>query len=124
MKGGKPQGNPHDEASPVRAPPELPQLHQWQQGNAVKMALAQRGVSPAARLLLVHLCQYLNVNFECYPSQGRLAAEMGLDLRTVRRLVAELGQAGLIEVTRKWKMNRYKLVFLTRNHVEKTVDGI
>ncbi|MFN5975042.1 MAG: helix-turn-helix domain-containing protein, partial [Planctomyces sp.] len=53
-------------------------------------------LSPSARLLLRSIVDYCGNESCCWPSSRRLAAECGLSIRQVRRLLRELEASGWI----------------------------
>lgn len=106
-----------------QAGPFVPQLPTWRRAAAARLALKQHAVSLPARLLLVHLCFYANDELECWPSQATLAAEADLSARQVRRLIDELQLAGLISISKPWKINRYRLNFIESGVVSNHVDN-
>jgi DNA-binding MarR family transcriptional regulator len=60
-------------------------------------ALAHSGLRPAARRVLARLIEHLNLETgRCDPGITRLAADLGLDPRSVRRAVDQLVAAGLV----------------------------
>lgn len=63
--------------------------------DAVQWALAQHGLSPAAKLVLVALV------LDPKRSQTQLAALVGIDVRSVRRVVTKLGTLSLLRVDRR-----------------------
>ena len=54
-------------------------------------------LSPQARCLYMILASYANAEQICWPSRSRLAADIGLSVRTVARLLKGLEGVGLIE---------------------------
>ncbi len=84
-------------------------------------------LSIGARLLIAVLKSYAWNGSTCYPGQERLAAELGVSSRTIRRLLCELRDAGLLIIQRGEgrRTNTYVLMFeneetnrkkLTRNN--------
>lgn len=57
--------------------------------------------SPSAKAVLLILADYADERWSCYPSQGRIAAESELGERTVRRVLRELEDRGLIKRQRR-----------------------
>jgi len=53
-------------------------------------------LSPTAKLLWGRLSQFAGRNGQCYPTQYRLAEELGCVPRTILRALKELEDAGLI----------------------------
>lgn len=60
--------------------------------------LCRREISSSAKLLYARLCQHAGEDGKAFPGGEKLAEEIGASVPTVRRLVAELKEAGLIEV--------------------------
>lgn len=55
------------------------------------------GLSLGAKLLWARLAQYAGQNGACYPSQQRLASDLGLSVRQIRRLISELVSKEFLE---------------------------
>jgi hypothetical protein len=66
--------------------------------EAVKLTRAARGIGSAARALLFDLALYANVDREAHVSQRRLADDLDIDVRRVRRIINELVIMGYIVV--------------------------
>lgn len=64
--------------------------------QAITAAFALEGVGPSEKLLLLALANYADEHGRSYPSQKRLAGDTGLSERTIRRLLAEMADAGLL----------------------------
>lgn len=65
-------------------------------------AISKPGLTHKALKLYVVLCTYANGStLECYPSQKRLAGDVGCSTRTIIRLTSLLEMLDLIEVTRR-----------------------
>lgn len=62
----------------------------------ITKALALRGVSQGAKLLLIVLANYADEDGECWPSQKRLAEDTSMTDRGVRKLLSGLVLSGLI----------------------------
>ena len=69
--------------------------------QAITAAFALEGVGPSEKLLLLALANYADENGRSYPSQKRLASDTGLSDRTIRRLLAEMADAGLLTRTER-----------------------
>jgi hypothetical protein len=65
--------------------------------------LRYTGISQGAKLAWARLSQYSGENGYCYPSQKKLAEELGTSDKTIRKYVNELIQVGLIEVVKPSK---------------------
>ncbi len=77
-------------------------------------------LSPTAKLLWGRLSQFAGRNGQCYPSQYRLALELGCVPRTIQRGLKELEKAGLMRrrspsgKARLWKATtRYEFIWST-----------
>lgn len=64
--------------------------------DATRWAWGVSGIRPAWKLVLLSLADRAGEARTCWPSLGRLAADTGLDLKTVRRALNELCGRGLI----------------------------
>jgi hypothetical protein len=79
------------------------------------MAAAYESRSPAARFVLVMLALHADTTDWAWPSIPTLAAETGLERRTIIRALHELEHSGqLVAHRRPGKTTRYRLVFATR----------
>lgn len=81
-------------------------------------AILQRGLKPATKLVLWHLCDRHNPDYGCFPSQDRLAHDAEVSRATLNRHLDVLEDAGLIRriqrihpVTRRQLSTRYLLGF-------------
>lgn len=86
--------------------------------KATNWAIQQRGLSPATKLVLWHLCDRHNPDFGCFPSQDQLAADAEISRASLNVHLEKLETAGLIrrqrrvdEDTRKQKSTCYILGF-------------
>ena len=86
--------------------------------KATNWAIQQRGLAPATKLVLWHLCDRHNPDFGCFPSQDQLAADAEISRASLNVHLEKLETAGLIrmqrrvdEETRKQKSTRYILGF-------------
>lgn len=64
--------------------------------EATNWAIKQRGLKPAAKILLWHLADCHNPAYGCFPSQEYLAEHAEMSERSVRRHLEELEELGLI----------------------------
>jgi hypothetical protein len=55
------------------------------------------GLPPLAKILYGTLCLYSGRNGACYPSQARLARDLGVTARHINTLLGKLEKAGFIE---------------------------
>lgn len=62
----------------------------------VSAAWAVKGLSPAAKLVLVRLADMANDEGVCWPSYASIARDCEIDRRSVRRIVASLEAAGIV----------------------------
>lgn len=68
--------------------------------EAITWALHARGISPTAFRLLIQLCSHVNStrdDFEVWPAHATVAEECEISVSGVRRHLAELIEAGLVE---------------------------
>lgn len=86
--------------------------------NATNWAIQQRGLMPATKLVLWHLCDRHNPDFGCFPSQDQLAADVEISRSSLNTHLEKLEAAGLIrrhrrhsEGTHRRKSTRYILGF-------------
>lgn len=78
--------------------------------SAVTWAFSVRAPSHAAKLVLLAIAAHVDEAGRGYPASDRLSAITGVSTRGVTRAIAELEQAGLIEVNRaSWRGNTYAL---------------
>lgn len=63
------------------------------------------------KLLLILLNDYLGKNEWCFPSQSRMAADLRIGPRQVRRLIADLLDANVIETERVGRTNHYRILW-------------
>lgn len=65
-------------------------------------AIRERQFNHASdKLILMILTDYVNGDDECFPGNARLAPEVGVDERTVKRILARLTEAGIVERYRR-----------------------
>ena len=69
--------------------------------QAITAAMALRSTSPSEKLLLLVLANYADENMRCWPSQRRLADDTGLTDRTIRKLLSDMEQRGIIARTER-----------------------
>ena len=86
--------------------------------DATNWAIQQRGLRPAAKIVLWHLCDRYNPDYGCYPSQERLAHDCEMSRSSLNNQLDALENAGLIvrersnnQKTKKRQNTRYKLGF-------------
>ena len=85
---------------------------------ATDWAIQQRGLHPAAKLVLWHLCNRHTLGSGCFPSQDQLTADTEISRASLNTQLRRLEDAGLIRRQRRpgqgpkqWKSTRYILGF-------------
>lgn len=85
---------------------------------ATNWAIQQRGLPPATKLVLWHLCDRHNPDFGCFPSQAQLAEDAEVSRSQLNVHLQRLEAAGLIrrvqrvdEATNRQQSTRYILGF-------------
>lgn len=85
---------------------------------ATNWAIQQRGLKPATKIVLWHLCDRHNPDFGCFPSQARLAEDAEMSVSALNAHLARLEAAGLIRRlrchdprTHRRQTTRYILAF-------------
>lgn len=86
--------------------------------QATNWAFQQRGLKPAARVVLLYLADRHNPDYGCFPSQDQLAADCEMSRSGLNNILENLVQMGLIRrerrinpKTRKQMSTRYILGF-------------
>ena len=86
--------------------------------RATNWAIQQRGLAPATKLVLWHLCDRHNPDYGCFPSQDQLAADAEISRASLNTHLDKLEQAGLIrrerrldDNTKRQRTTRYFLGF-------------
>lgn len=69
--------------------------------RATNWAIQQRGLAPATKLVLWHLCDRRNPDYGCFPSQDQLAADAEISRASLNTHLDKLEQAGLIRRERR-----------------------
>ena len=69
--------------------------------DATNWAVKQRGISPAAKVVLWHLCDRHHPDHGCFPSQDRLAEDCEMSRSSLNNQLAALEEAGLIRRVRR-----------------------
>lgn len=64
--------------------------------SATNWAIQQRGIKPAAKIVLWHLCDRYNPDHGCFPSQARLADDCEMSRSSLNMQLKALEEAGLI----------------------------
>lgn len=85
---------------------------------ATNWAINQRGLKPATKIVLWHLCDRHNPDFGCFPSQERLARDCEISRSGLNNHLDALEQRGLLRrlrrsdpVTQRKMSTRYILAF-------------
>lgn len=88
--------------------------------DATNWAIKQRGLKPATKLVLWHLCDRYNPDYGCFPKQETLAHDCEMSRSAVNEHLIALEKAGLIareqrrdEKTRKQISTNYRFAFET-----------
>jgi len=86
--------------------------------KATNWAIQQRGLKPATKIVLWHLCDRHNPDFGCFPTQARLAEDAEMSISALNAHLARLEELGLIHRirvhdarTHKRQATRYILGF-------------
>jgi hypothetical protein len=86
--------------------------------DATNWAIKQRGLKPAAKVVLWHLCDRYHPDHGCFPSQETLAADCEMSRSSLNEHLTELEAMGLIrrekrqdETTKRQKSTRYIFPF-------------
>lgn len=69
--------------------------------RATNWAIQRRGLKPAVKIVLWHLCDRHNPDHGCFPSQEQLTVEAEVPRRTLNVYLDELERAGLIRRERR-----------------------
>lgn len=85
--------------------------------EATNWAIKQRGLKPAAKVVLWHLCDRFHPDHGCFPSKETLAYDCEMSVRSVFNQIEILEEAGLLRVelhagnraSGKFSSNRYIL---------------
>jgi len=85
---------------------------------ATNWAIQQRGLKPATKIVLWHLCDRHNPDFGCFPTQARLAEDAEMSISSLNEHLAKLEALGLIQRirchdhrTKRRQATRYMLGF-------------
>lgn len=86
--------------------------------HATNWAIQQRGLRPASKIVLWHLCDRHNPDLGCYPSQDRLAYDCEMSRSALNEHLKLLEQSGLIrreqqinKQTKQQENTRYRFSF-------------
>jgi len=98
--------------------------------KATNWAIQQRGLKPATKIVLWHLCDRHNPDFGCFPTQARLAEDAEMSISALNTHLAKLEELGLIyrirahdPHTHKRQATRYILGFEENFPQEPTPDS-
>jgi len=82
--------------------------------------LRDRSLSLGARLIYTMLLSYAWQEKRCFPGQSRLAADLGVDERSVRRYLVELRESGYVDWKQRGlgKTNIYYILDITKRKIE------
>ena len=72
----------------------------------IRLTRAATGLKPAEKLLLRSLVDFMGNTIECWPSLSRLADEVGVTVRHVRRMLRSLEAAGWIVTQSRFRPDR------------------
>lgn len=85
--------------------------------DATNWAIKQKGLKPATKIVLWHLCDRFHPDHGCFPSLDTLAEDCEMSRRSVQDHLAELESVGLIRIEKMDRVrgqlprNRYVLKF-------------
>lgn len=85
--------------------------------DATNWAIKQKGLKPATKIVLWHLCDRFHPDHGCFPSLDTLAEDCEMSRRSVQDHLAELERVGLIRIEKMERVkgqlprNRYVLGF-------------
>ena len=82
--------------------------------DRIRLTRAATGLNPAEKLLLRSLCDFMGNATECWPSLSRLADEVGVTVRHVRRMLRSLEAAGWILTEYRFRPDRSQTSCLYR----------
>ncbi len=86
--------------------------------------LSYRGISPGAKLCFARLTRYAGEDTtECWPSQEKLAENLGVSVRTVSSYLVELEADGFIEIKQRGLQQSNKYVTMRHSLINKILSG-
>ena len=94
--------------------PPLSSTRPESRSERIRLARAATGLKPAEKLLLRSLCDFMGNTIECWPSLSRLADEVGVTVRHVRRMLRSLEAAGWILTEYRFRPDRSQTSCLYR----------
>ena len=86
--------------------PPLSSIHPQSRSERIRLTRAATGLKPAEKLLLRSLVDFMGNTIECWPSLSRLADEVGVTVRHVRRMLRSLEAAGWILTEYRFRPDR------------------
>jgi hypothetical protein len=102
--------------------------------DATNWAIQRRGLKPATKIVLWHLCDRHNPDFGCFPTQARLAEDAEMSISALNAHLAKLEELRLIHRVRahdprthKRQATRYILGFengFPQEPTPETGDGL
>ncbi|SDR20084.1 helix-turn-helix domain-containing protein [Pseudovibrio sp. Tun.PSC04-5.I4] len=86
--------------------------------EATNWAIKQKGLPPAVKIVLWHLCDRFNPDFGCFPKQKTLALDCEISRASLNRHLNELEERDLLQREKRWDeesrqqtSTRYSLAF-------------
>ena len=76
--------------------------------DATNWAIQRRGLKPATKIVLWHLCDRHNPDFGCFPTQARLAEDAEMSVSALNAHLAKLEELRLIHRVRAHDPRTYK----------------
>ena len=76
--------------------------------DATNWAIQRRGLKPATKIVLWHLCDRHNPDFGCFPTQARLAEDAEMSISALNAHLARLEELRLIHRVRTHDPRTYK----------------
>jgi hypothetical protein len=86
--------------------PPVSSIHPQSRSERIRLTRAATGLKPAEKLLLRSLVDFMGNTIECWPSLSRLADEVGVTVRHVRRMLRSLEAAGWIVTRSRFRPDR------------------
>lgn len=94
--------------------PPVSSIHPQSRSERIRLTRAATGLKPAEKLLLRSLVDFMGNTIECWPSLSRLADEVGVTVRHVRRMLRSLEAAGWISTEHRFRPDRSQTSCLYR----------
>jgi hypothetical protein len=86
--------------------PPVTSTRSLSRAERIILTRAATSLKPAEKLLLRALVDFMGNSTECWPSLSRLAAEVGVSIRHVRRMLRSLEAAGWIVTRSRFRADR------------------